>query len=99
MKGNESDFAFISFHLLAFICVAKQPYIANPTSTMKTEGLRRESSRAHKKAPKLSLRGCDFQRIGRRSEVTGDTETALETAAFAFPGSRNESATAEDRSD
>jgi hypothetical protein len=35
MKGNESDFAFISFHLFAFICIVGQPCIANLPSTMK----------------------------------------------------------------
>ena len=34
-----------------------------------------------------------------RSEVTGHADTALETAAVAFPGSRNERAGVEDRPD
>ena len=34
-----------------------------------------------------------------RSEVTGDADTALETAAVALPGSRNERAGIEDRPD
>src|ERR1700722_3054352 len=44
----------------------------------------------NKKTPELSLRGCRFQRIGLRSEVTGDAETASKTVAVASPGAGHE---------
>src|SRR3984957_21016568 len=51
------------------------------------------------KNPGALAPGCQFQLIRRRSEVTGDAETALETVAVAFPLPRNERAGVEDRPD
>src|SRR3984957_20139096 len=53
----------------------------------------------NKKTPELSLRGCRFQLIGMRSEVTGDAETSLETAAVALKLSWYERAASQDRPD
>src|SRR5580698_7122119 len=44
----------------------------------------------NKKTPELSLRGCRFQLIGLRSEVTGDAETAGKTVTNALPAARLE---------
>src|ERR1700679_1125948 len=55
--------------------------------------------RSKQKTPERKLRGCQFQLIGMRSEVTGDAETALETSAGALPRSRYERPAAQDRPD
>ena len=47
-------------------------------------GSSRRNQAAPAKTPELSLRGCQFQLIGMRSEVTGDAETALEARAGAL---------------
>lgn len=46
--------------------------------------------RRQQKAPEPSLRGCQFQPIGMRSEVTGDAEPARETIADPLPGARRQ---------
>src|ERR1700677_3952226 len=71
------------------------PPARSTTPWEQDDGIRRESlgwnqAAPAKKTPELSLRGCQFQLIGRRSEVTGDAETARETSADALPTTRHE---------
>jgi hypothetical protein len=109
IQGNPRNFPWFCLHFLArnsppnCVCDASSSVSSGlPFGSPRIRRLGRQrafGAGRRQKTPELSLRGCQFQPIGMRSEVTGDAETTLEAAAVALPSARNKCATAEDRSD
>jgi hypothetical protein len=99
LEKRFDDSARMGQGLLAPNLTAVPPISAEAPRGSRSQDPHAEIKRRLQKTPELSLRGCQFQPIGMRSEVTGDAETALETVAVAFPLPRNERAGVEDRPD
>src|SRR5580704_1807710 len=86
IQGNPRNFPWFSLHFLARNSL--DSCICGAWSSVQPA-----------KNPGAFAPGLSAPRIGLRSEVTSDADTALETVAVALPGSRNERASVEDRPD